>query len=175
VIFEDILIGDQIYLKQLLVMDVDETYVNWLNDPIINKHLEVRHNPSTLLQQMKYVSECIESKNKLICGIFSMENKLIGTLKLSFLNSHTAEIGIMIGEKSMQGIGVGKNTISLVKKWAKENDVLKLTAGYEVNNIASAKLFESSGFKKLEAISKPLLTNQTILIERVTLDLANVC
>jgi RimJ/RimL family protein N-acetyltransferase len=158
-----------------MVMDVDETYVNWLNDPIINKHLEVRHNPPTLLQQMKYVSECIESKDKLICGIFSMENRLIGTLKLSFLNSHTAEIGIMIGEKSMQGIGVGKNTISLIKKWSKENNLSKLTAGYEVKNIASAKLFDSLGFKKIETILKPLLTNQTILIERVALDLANVC
>ncbi len=173
--FEDILIGDQIYLKQLLILDVDETYVNWLNDPKINKHLEVRHNPPTLLEQIKYVSECIESKNKLLFGIFLMENKLIGTLKLSFINSRTAEIGIMIGEKSMQGIGVGKNTISLIIKWAKENNLLKLTAGYEVKNIASAKLFESLGFKKLEAISKPLLTNQTILIERVVLDLANVC
>lgn len=173
--FQDILRADQIYLKQLLVTDVDETYVDWLNDPIINRHLEVRHNPPTLLGQIKYVSECIESNNKLLFGIFLMENKLIGTLKLTFLNSRSAEIGIMVGEKSMQGIGLGKSAIILIIKWAKANNLWELTAGYEVKNIASAKLFESLGFEKLQAISKPLLANQTILIERVVLDLVNVC
>lgn len=172
--FNDILISNQIYLKQLLVTDVDEKYINWLNDPIINRYLEVRHNPPTLSQQIKYVSECIKSKNESLLGIYLIQNKLIGTLKLTFLDSLTVEIGIMIGEKHLHGLGIGKSAISLIKKWAVENNFLSLNAGYEAKNIPSAKLFESLGFKKLDIVSKPMLAKPDTIIEKVSFNLTNM-
>jgi ribosomal-protein-alanine N-acetyltransferase len=174
VIFQEILRADHIYLKQLLVEEVNETYVNWLKDPAINKFLEVRHNPPTLSEQIKYVLQCIDSKDIVLFGIFLINNRLIGTMKLSFSNTSSGEIGIMVGDKSMQGIGIGKSAVGLIKAWAIKNDLLTLTAGYDVKNIASAKLFKSLGFKKYKKNSNSLLANQDIDTERVLLDLTKV-
>ena len=46
-----------IYLLSINVNDVNETYVNWLNDPLVNQYLETRFS----LQNIETVRSFVET------------------------------------------------------------------------------------------------------------------
>ena len=156
-------------LFQLNVKDVTEKYLAWLNDSEVTKYMEVRHSPPNLEQQIRFVEDCFNSTNQVLLGIFENKAGFIGTLKLTFLDISSLEIGIMIGEKALHGKGIGRESINLVKDWAKSNNLLTLHAGYDLRNIASRMLFESLGFSKVKQISASPSKQDSIIIEKVVL------
>jgi ribosomal-protein-alanine N-acetyltransferase len=170
-----ILKNSSVYLRDLLISDVSIEYINWLNNPSVNKYMDVRFKPPSLDEQVAYVNECINSSDKVILGIFTLEDRFIGTLKLSYLNSMNIEIGIMIGDQTMQGKGYGKSAIQLIKKWAKSNGISFLHAGYLSENIRSMKLFESTGFIEIKSKLVEKVGEKTSNVCRVKLELNDVC
>jgi RimJ/RimL family protein N-acetyltransferase len=170
-----VLKNDSVFLRDLLVEDVNIEYINWLNNPSVNKYLEVRHSIPSLIEQINYINECISSHNKIILGIFTLENDFIGTLKLTYIDSINLEIGIMVGNQRMQGKGFGKSSINLIKKWAKSSGILFLHAGYLEENIRSMKLFKSSGFIEVSPRLEEIVSTVNSKVCRVKFDLSNLC
>lgn len=154
--FNDVLMDEHLILRQLTSIDVSQKYLSWLHDYNVNKFLVVGLNPPSLAQQIQYVQECLKSNNKILLGIFTVNNDFIGTLKLTIKNAHNAEIGIMIGDLNHQGKGYGKLAINLVKDWALDNKIWQLEAGYFIDNLPSSKLFQSCGFVEYERNLFPL-------------------
>ena len=148
--FSKVLIDEHLSLRQLTSHDVSLKYLSWLHDSKVNKHLVVGLHPPSLAQQIQYVQECLESNDRILLGIFTLDNNFIGTLKVTIKNSRNAEVGIMIGDLAHQGKGYGKLAINLVKNWARDNKILKLEAGYFIENLPSSKLFQSCGFIEYE-------------------------
>ena len=160
-----------VLLRQLKISDVTKKYIGWLSNPQINKFMDVRINPPNVEEQKNYVRDCINSEDKILFGIFENFTEMIGTLKVTFSDPSNIEVGIMVGEKSKQGIGVGKNSLNLVIDWASKISLLTISAGYEIHNISSMKLFESLGFEKISRVTKLYMNNESIIIEKVRLDL----
>jgi ribosomal-protein-alanine N-acetyltransferase len=169
--FDKTLGTSDVLLRQLEIYDITEKYINWLNDPEINEFMDVRINPPNAEEQKNYVRECINSEDKILFGIFENYIEMIGTLKVTFIDPSSIEVGIMIGEKSKQGIGVGKKSLNLVIAWAFKISLLTISAGYEIHNISSMKLFESLGFEKISRVTKLNMNNESIIIEKVSLSL----
>ena len=84
---------------------------------------------------------------------------------------NTISVGLMIGEKSHHGKGIGKQVIMLVTNWAKEQRYYALEAGYDTRNIASARLFESSGFKVVRELPSIGDDFQSYIIQTTILNL----
>ena len=137
-------------LRQLTGLDVSQKYLSWLHDSKVNKYLVVGLHPPSLAQQIQYVQECLESNDRILLGIFTLDNSFIGTLKVTIKNSCNAEVGIMIGDLNHQGKGYGKLAINLVKNWAQDYEIMQLEAGYFIENLPSSKLFQSCGFIEYE-------------------------
>lgn len=157
-----IISASSFYLGPIHLDHVDNTYISWLKNPEVNKFLEVRHLAVTVDSQKVFVTDCNESTNTYLFGIFN-NGILIGTLKVGPINSLylTSDIGIMIGNSSFWGKGIASESIGLIVDWAKQNLKLrKVTAGAYATNIGSIKSFLANNFVREGLLVKQVLSNE---------------
>ena len=65
--------GDKIYLREVELSDVNQTYVNWLNDPKVNQYLETRYEVQTMDSVRKYVEGMITKEDELFFQVGDMK------------------------------------------------------------------------------------------------------
>ena len=141
--------GVRVYLRGLTMEDATDTYLNWLNDSEVTKFMATKH--STMNELKAFLGEKIKSSSCLIFGIFENKtDKHLGNIKLEpiDLDKGRAIIGIMVGDKSSWGKGVGFESMQLVIDWARNElglDLLEL--GVLPENDAARGLYEKLGFK----------------------------
>tara|TARA_B100001057_G_scaffold384932_1_gene391531 strand:+ start:110 stop:643 length:534 start_codon:yes stop_codon:yes gene_type:complete len=142
--------GEKIYLKNLSKAHDFSGYCSWLKDPVVNKFLEVRVESEKNIQDLQgYVTNCNESSNTILWGIFNYKNKHIGNIKASSINftHQNAEIGMIVGDVNYWGLGVSTEAIGLVCSFLTNRfQTKKLFAGAYANNIGSIRAFEKNGF-----------------------------
>jgi [ribosomal protein S5]-alanine N-acetyltransferase len=145
-----ILNGEGIFLRRLGAADVGARYVQWLADPLVTDALEVRFEPQTKESIVSFVESMNEGNTNLLLGMFLKENKLhIGNIKVGPINWHhrTADVGLVIGERSCWGKGYATAAITLVTNYAfDELNLHKLSAGCYEGNVGSAKAFLRAGY-----------------------------
>ncbi len=168
-ILEDKIKGEKIFLREMQESDISEQFILWLHDPEVNEFLEVRHSLPNLETQQLYVSECKASTTKLYLGIFTLSEELIGSVALNSYEINKIEIGLMIGEKSLQGQGIGTEVVRIVTNWAELQGFREITAGYLQGNRRSARLFSGSGFQIVEVISKSDILGRNSPVVRTSL------
>ncbi len=167
-ILEGGIAGERIFLREMHETDISEKFISWLSDSEINRFLEVRHNPPDLESQKAYVMECKISSTKAYLGIFLQNETLIGSVTLNSYETKV-EIGLMIGEKSLQGKGIGTEVIKTISHWAREQGFMEITAGYLQENERSARLFKSLGFQIIGVIQKSDTIGQEDSVVRTSL------
>ncbi|EMI24767.1 GNAT family N-acetyltransferase [Rhodopirellula europaea] len=145
------LLGDNVVLQSLTASDVDARYVDWLNDPEVNRFLESRFAQHTLESVKDFVqSQCDDPRVHFWRIIENESSTHVGNIKLGPIDPHhgVADIGLMIGDGSFRGRGIGSQSVRLVTEFALETLQLpKVTAhAYEVNE-PSIRLFQSLGFQ----------------------------
>jgi len=142
--------GKRIYLREIEIADADRYYCDWLNDPQVNKYLESRFKKWSVKQLKSYIRKVKKSKDSIFMAVILKDsNQHIGNIKLGPINPihGFADMGIIIGEKSSWGKGLGSEAIRLAMNYAFNNlKIHKLTAGVYSNNIASIKAFKKAGF-----------------------------
>ena len=140
----------RLYLSSLRVEEAP-TYMRWFNDPQIFAHMRNMDYQSTLEEQMQWILKTLEDPNQRIFSIYyAPEDKLIGNggiMNISW-EDRKGEIGLVIGEKAYQGLGLGSEAIWLICRYA--FDVLQmhnLLAEHYAHEKSSLKLFQKLGFK----------------------------
>lgn len=128
-------------------------YLKWLRDPEVVRTLNL---PNYLQKQIEigelenYCNSRISSKKDIFIAIHTAKSDaFIGTCKIAHIDCYaaTADIGIMIGNKSYWGQGIGSETIRLLGKFAfEEMGLRKLTAGTMGTNLAMIRVFQKMGF-----------------------------
>lgn len=145
------LVGKTIYLRKLTESDVSERYVQWLNDPEINRYMENRFLFWTMENLTRYVRQRKEEQSYFFAICLLNGDTHIGNIKLGPINPYhlSADIGLMIGDKACWSMGMGTEAIRLVTDFAfRELRLQKLTAGAYIDNAASIKAFEKCRFSK---------------------------
>ena len=131
--------------------DVTQNYVDWLNDPKVNRYLETRHTHQTKKNCLSYVAEMITSPTNYLFGIYLRETgKHIGNVKLdiAYPKHQRAELGLFIGEKNYWGKGLATETIQAITSWGFNNiNLEKIDAGCYEENLASLRAFLKSGYQ----------------------------
>ncbi len=130
---------------------ISDDYIKWLNDPEVNRFLEVRFVHQTYETVLTYLRSFYGDTEKYMWGICPNDiTRLIGTATLSNINHHhrLGVIGLMIGEKEYWGKGYGTETIKLVVGYAfRSLNLHKVTAGAVADNQGSVKAFQKAGFE----------------------------
>jgi len=151
------------YLRCLCPDDAGPDYLEWLNNPVTNRFLEVRfHPPKTLSDLISFIQHCNESSKRLLLGIFVKKDDLhIGNIKLDSINDYhqTADLGFLIGRTEYWGRGYASKAIFLASEFGfSQLGLGKITAGAVSANIGSQKALLRAGF-----VQEGLLRSQAVM------------
>ena len=130
--------------------DVTETYVAWMNDPLITRYME-SGGGETIGSVRKFVNGLFYNDDAYLFAIIDKENKQhLGNIKIYCSNffHQRGEVGIMIGNRSYWGKGVATEAIKIITYFG--FDVMKLkkiSAGCHANNYGSIRAFQKSGYE----------------------------
>lgn len=151
-VYNDIIEGEKYYLRALGVDECLEGYIEWLNNPAVNRFLESRFTVHTLESTIRYVLDMRESDHSYLFSIIAKDkNRYIGNIKIGPINKEykSAFIGYMIGDTDYWGMGAATEAIGLTLYFGfKILGLHKIDAGVIAANIASAKALMKNGFKK---------------------------
>jgi RimJ/RimL family protein N-acetyltransferase len=166
------LIGKKVYLRPIKESDVTEDYLSWLKDPEVM--LGIESSGYTLENLKEYVFSKITSEKDYFFVICDQQNdKHIGNIKLEITDSkaQVAELGLLIGDKSYWGKGIGSEICRLVINFGFNQIYLRkiFLAVYE-NNPNAKKLYEKLGFK-LEGILRKHIIVQSVYYDKYLMGL----
>lgn len=142
--------NDVVRLTVLTPEDVSDSYVEWLNDPEINRYLESRFVTHDRDGVAAFVASMLASPSSLFLAIRSKElGRHVGNIKLGPIDRYHGwgEIGLMVGAREAWGRGVATNAIAVISDIGfKDLGLRKLTAGCYASNKGSQIAFERAGF-----------------------------
>jgi len=142
--------GGRVQLFVLEPQHVTDTYVSWLNDPSVNRFLESRYERHTVETTRQFVERTTESADNLFLGIISQPSgRHVGNIKIGPINRRhqTAEIGILIGDRTEWGTGIATAAIRIMSEIARDAlGLRKVTAGCYASNVGSRRAFEKAGY-----------------------------
>lgn len=141
--------GKRIFLRGLLESDLEEDYLNWLNDAEVcmgNSHHLFPYNES---MGRSFILEKGSSSNELVLAIvLKKNNHHIGNIALQAIHhvNRSAEFSILIGEKECWGKGYASEAGQLICTHGFNTlNLHRISCGTYKNNIGMQKLAESLG------------------------------
>jgi RimJ/RimL family protein N-acetyltransferase len=146
----EIITLDRFYLRQLTTADATDKYLSWFEDKVTAEFIQyARIKPSRKELQL-YIKSKMESGDALFFGIFYLkDDSHIGNIKfepIDFIDM-SAEMGILIGDRSWRGQGVASEVILGAGAWLNTRlqiEVMKL--GVLRHNVMAVKAYEKIGF-----------------------------
>jgi len=163
-IIQDKIDGERIYLRNLIESDASEEYCEWLNDEEVNKYLETRK--TTIPELVEYIKDKNQSEDCLFLGIFDSNNdKHIGNIKLEPISfdEKKGKLGILLGDKSYWGKGIGREAMVLFIDYAfAKLGLNKVYLGVISENKKAIKSYKSLGFKITETLPESANYDGTI-------------
>lgn len=139
--------SESISLIPLDPADVSETYVSWLNDPATFRFLGTKFG-QTQASVRRYV-EKITPPNLLCKIVRKSDQGHVGNITLHQFDPihRRMEIGIIIGDPSARGQGLGREACGTIARFGFDHlNLHKITAGTVVENAAMTRVFTSLGF-----------------------------
>jgi len=148
------------FLRPIACIDLHQGYVAGLNDPEVNRYLEVRRERQTNKSVANFISSNSQSSDSILFGIFDQDNpRHIGTVRLHDINKISAHcyIGICIFDQSVWGCGIGSDAIKNVTSWAFVSlDLYHIEAHAYLDNVGSIRTFERAGYRRVSDAYKSL-------------------
>ena len=146
-----------IYTSRLLLLPFSEQfltkrYISWLNDKHLMQFSEQRHRIHTEASCRNYWRIQLSSDNLFLAITKIDDNSHIGNITVAIdPHNSSADIGILIGEKSEIGQGYGCEAWNGVMGYLfQDRSVRKITGGAMATNTPMINIFVKSGMK-LEA------------------------
>lgn len=123
--------------------------MKWMRDSNSNSFIQGVNSSTTKESLMSYIKAKEESEFALLFGIFTKTDfEHIGNVKLEpFVLGDSATIGILIGEESWRGRGVGFEVLSKLVNFAfTDLKLRRVDLGVHVQNFAAINLYKKLGF-----------------------------
>lgn len=152
------LTGDKVYLRGLARDDVDGPWLTWFNDREVTRYMYNGGYPTTREGHLAfYESTCVNNPDHLVLAIIEKATgRHVGNLGLHRISwiYRRAELGIVIGERSAHGKGLGTEACRLIVGHGFSRfNLHKVFARVEAENKAGVRMFEKAGFR-IEATLK---------------------
>lgn len=142
--------GERIALRPLIADDATEDYLGWMRDREVTQYLESRFADQSIESIRDFIEANSDRDDTLLVGIVDRETgRHVGNVKVGPLSPHhgTADLGLMIGDRSVWGRGYGTEAIALATSLAFERlGARKLTASCYSGNAGSAAAFRRAGW-----------------------------
>lgn len=141
------LTGLNILIESFTLADLTDTYVDWLNDREVTRFSNQRFREHSRNSSLDYLRSFDGGPNLFLSVKTLADKRPIGTMTAYISVPHgTADIGIMIGERSSWGRGYGLEAWNILLQWLLEQPTLrKATAGTLACNKGMLRIMERSG------------------------------
>ena len=150
--------GKRILLASLDPENLSAAYQKWMKDPDVLKYLTHPDGNYELENLKEFVASMNEDVSNQLLGIFLKQGgQHIGNVKIGNIHPkhHRADVGIIIGDKTLWGKGYATEAIQLVIQYAFHTLKLhKLIAGMFATNLGSYRAFLKAGFWKVGCYRK---------------------
>lgn len=112
--------GARLYLRALTPEDASDNYLGWLNDPEVQKFSRRRGQKTSIEQLKNFLHQASQSSDYHLAICLHESNKHIGNISLNSIDAlnKSAEISIMMGDKTEWGKGYGREAIEIVSLFA---------------------------------------------------------
>lgn len=117
------LTGPNFQLLPFTEEQISDRYLNWLNDPEVNRYLEIRFVPQTRDTVTEYVRSFYAGREAYMWAIYPKgKDQPVGTATLQGINRNhnSAGIGLMIGDTEYWGSNCALESLGLVAEFAFE-------------------------------------------------------
>ncbi len=147
------LLTPRLSLRPFEKSDITTTYLGWLNDSFVTRFSNQRFRRHTKESSEAYLSGFAETSNSFLLIKKRSDNKSIGTATVyQNINHSTADIGLMLGDRSCWGKGYGGEAwLGIITNLLSINSIRKVTGGTVRTNYAMVRIMEKSGME-LEAV-----------------------
>lgn len=147
--------GQKVCLRPFAMGDIGENYIGWLNDPQVVRYSNQRLHRHDRASSERYLASFSGTDNLFIAITDKADHRLLGTMTAYVARAHgTADVGLMVGERSVWGQGIGQDAWNTLCGWLLEQAGLrKLTAGAARPNAAMVRIMERFGMQ-LEAVRR---------------------
>jgi RimJ/RimL family protein N-acetyltransferase len=170
------IVSRRLVLRPLAADDVTPAYVAWLNDPQVNRWLEVRFSPQTAESVADYVAtkDAAWERSRHL-GVFDEGGtRHVGTVTLPSIDwKHgAADLSFVIGRREVWGQGYASEAVHAACYYAfRECGLHKLWAGYYDGHQGSAKVLERCGFQVEGRLCEKLVTADGQRVDHVLVGL----
>jgi RimJ/RimL family protein N-acetyltransferase len=140
-----------IMLKSITLEHVSERYLSWLNDPQVTQGIITKVNQYNLSNLREYVEKVILDDSTYMFAIHDVTTDLhIGNIKLYEIHreNKTCGLGLLIGDKTFWGRGVGTDACNALADFAFETlKMRKIWLTAFCTNPAAVALYHKVGFE----------------------------
>jgi len=144
-----IIYSEKIYLKALSLEHLSQQYVDWLNNPNVNRYLE--SGGDYTLEKLEVFLKSVEQNQILFWAIHLVENnKHIGNIKIDPINLRHGygEYGILLGDHTEWGKGYAREASERVIEYcfSASLNIRKVVLGVVAKNTSAVALYQKLGF-----------------------------
>lgn len=140
------LTGSKILLRPFLQSDITPDYISWLNDPEVVRYSNQRFIKHTEESCRAFWGSFQDTSNLFLSVRRKSDSLPIGTMTAYFSQHHgTVDMGILIGQKSVWGMGYGQDAWETLLWWLNSRGIRKVTAGTLSCNKPMKRIIEKSG------------------------------
>ena len=148
-----LLVGRQTLLRPFKAGDISAAYLDWLADEEVVRFSNQRFHKHTRESTLAYVNSFVGSDNLFLGILLAEDQRLVGTITAYRSVPHqTADMGIMVGDRSCWGKGIGLDAWSTLMHYLLYKcELRKVTGGTLRCNVGMVRIMERSGMQ-LEAL-----------------------
>ena len=141
--------GELVRLSVFTEVNITDSYLSWLNDPEVVRYSNQRFRQHTVRTSMDYLQTFVGTENIFLTVSLKDNEKYVGTMSVYFFSEHkVADIGIMIGDRTCWGKGVGGDAWSTILSFLIDTvEIRKVTGGTLSCNKSMAKIMANSGMR----------------------------
>ena len=160
---ESFIDSEKIFLRELHEVDLEGNWYRWFNDAEITVFQNKGIFPNTKEKQKQYFDSLAVSTSDVVLEIVEKSsNRHIGNVGLHRIDwvHRSAELGIVLGDKTVWGKKYGKEAWHLITEYGfKSLNLHRIFATIMEGNIASCKSAEAAGFKNEGHITDAFFKN----------------
>lgn len=146
--------GQKVRLRPFAAADISASYITWLNDPLVVRYSNQRFRWHDQTSSEQYLKSFAGTDNLFVAITTKTDGRLVGTMTAYVARHHgTVDVGLMVGEPSAWGQGIGQDAWNTLCGWllGPEVGLRKLTAGAARPNVSMLRIMERFGMQ-LEAV-----------------------
>jgi RimJ/RimL family protein N-acetyltransferase len=138
--------GAKVLLRSFCPEDISNSYIAWLNDPMVVRFSNQRFLTHDRVSCLRYLDSFAGTDNLFLSVRRLDTDQAIGTMT-AYVSTHhgTVDVGILIGDTSVWGGGYGQDAWNTFTNWLLAQDsIRKLTAGTLACNVAMIRTMKRS-------------------------------